>query len=557
LNETKGSGINESGSSSGINESSGLEIPGIKVPLEVKIPADLGFDPIKFPDYRLNQLEVAKQDSTTKKQLFLLEAPTGSGKSLAGMTSTRLQGLERSVYLVATKQLQDQIVNDFHIPVLKGRGNYPCLNFANQYPDITSEICSEYKEVRGGCHYSNNCPYSEAKKAALSAPCCILNYPLFFSEANYVGGFSGVNELIMDEVDVVEDQLMSFIEVKITKKIVERYKLGLPKFKTKLEAWKDWADQSAGTIGAEIEAITEEQMVRFSALQMKEFTRLKRIHRKLGFLSSNLDDSWVMELEDDPKSLTLVSFKPVIVSKYAKSYLWKHTTHALGMSATILGPSAMAMDFGLHSWDQESASIPSPFPIESRMVKFVPVANVVRDNMDKAEIELMDYINKTLIPRHSKEKILIHAVNYNLANFLYDNLHSDTHVFFKHGKLDRATQLEDFKAVQKPAIMISPSMERGVDLPGDLCRVVIVAKVPYPSLGSPQVAKRIHTGSDGSLWYARRTIRSLIQMTGRGTRYLGDYSVNYILDQQFANLFDKRKEIFPRWWVDALVKSDL
>jgi Rad3-related DNA helicase len=105
--------------------------------------------------------------------------------------------------------------------------------------------------------------------------------------------------------------------------------------------------------------------------------------------------------------------------------------------------------------------------------------------------------------------------------------------------------------------MISPSMERGVDLPGGLCRVVIVAKMPYPSLGSPQVNKRIHTGSDGSLWYSRRTIRSLVQMTGRATRFLGDYSVNYILDQQFGNLFEKRGEIFPLWWKDALVKSDL
>jgi len=123
-----------------------------------------------------------------------------------------------------------------------------------------------------------------------------------------------------------------------------------------------------------------------------------------------------------------------------------------------------------------------------------------------------------------------------------------------HDKNDRAIALERFKSYEQPVAFVSPSMERGIDLPGDLCRVIIVAKVPYPNLASPQVNKRLHGFSDGNLWYARRTVRSLIQMTGRATRFQGDWSLSYILDSQFGQLVARNRHIFPQWWRES-VKS--
>ncbi|GAI90470.1 unnamed protein product, partial [marine sediment metagenome] len=83
------------------------------------VPSDLGFDHDKFPTFREHQLETAQQVVTSEKPLFLLEAPTGSGKSLLALTAHSLMDKPRTVYLVSTKQLQDQIEQDFHIPVLK------------------------------------------------------------------------------------------------------------------------------------------------------------------------------------------------------------------------------------------------------------------------------------------------------------------------------------------------------------------------------------------------------------------------------------------------------
>ena len=80
---------------------------------------------------------------------------------------------------------------------------------------------------------------------------------------------------------------------------------------------------------------------------------------------------------------------------------------------------------------------------------------------------------------------------------------------------------------------------------------MIVCKVPYPYLGDKQVAARAYTAG-GNLWYQVATIRSLVQMTGRGVRHEDDHCATYLLDGQFMTLWQKSKSLFPKWWAEAL-----
>ncbi len=113
-------------------------------------------------------------------------------------------------------------------------------------------------------------------------------------------------------------------------------------------------------------------------------------------------------------------------------------------------------------------------------------------------------------------------------------------------------QLEGFKADERSLVLISPSMDRGVDLPEDLCRFVVLLKVPYPYLGDIQISRRLYSAKDGPLWYAIQTIRTIVQATGRGVRSEDDYCISYILDEQFGRLYREYTGMFPRWWRDAL-----
>jgi Rad3-related DNA helicase len=94
-------------------------------------------------------------------------------------------------------------------------------------------------------------------------------------------------------------------------------------------------------------------------------------------------------------------------------------------------------------------------------------------------------------------------------------------------------------------------LDRGVDLPDEQCRVVIIAKVPYPYLGDRQVNARLHS-KGGQVWYNVQTVRSIVQMTGRGVRHEDDWCVSYIIDSQFNNLWSRGRGLFPLWWKEAM-----
>jgi Rad3-related DNA helicase len=96
-------------------------------------------------------------------------------------------------------------------------------------------------------------------------------------------------------------------------------------------------------------------------------------------------------------------------------------------------------------------------------------------------------------------------------------------------------------------------MERGVNLPGDLCRVAVVMKVPFLNLGDKQISTRLHSDKkSGQLWYNVSAIRTLVQMCGRGIRSAEDRCSIYILDAQFERLYRENKYLFPEWWRAAL-----
>ena len=80
---------------------------------------------------------------------------------------------------------------------------------------------------------------------------------------------------------------------------------------------------------------------------------------------------------------------------------------------------------------------------------------------------------------------------------------------------------------------------------------MVVAKVPYPNLGDKQVSSRLHSPG-GELWYQVQSIRSLVQMTGRGVRHDADYCTTYILDSSFISLWKKWGHLIPKWWSAAI-----
>ena len=534
----------------------------MKLPQELKLPK-------KFTAWRPGQGELIEKIAHSAAKVFLLDAPTGTGKTLLSIgvhqsrvlskTSkevlARLSGKPMSsydykcVFVTRTKQLQKQILEEFPATrSIKGRNNYICMKHQNEFPEFTAADCNNTAD---SCP---DCPYRLAKKEALRAPVAVLNTSYFLAEANGPGQFRDADLLVIDECDQLENELLSHIQLKITAKQLSRLHLELPKDPHSLQGWLVWADQISATLnnsivvlGAQLDLIAEEEWTDIEIAQNKQAGRLRNFRDKLRMFVGDVNDSWLFsEEESKEKQETTWIFKPVRVDAYAERYLWRHAKRFLGMSGTILDPEIMAADLGIEEWEYDRTE--SPFPVVNRPIYYQPVANLTYKNQ-ALELPKLAQAVAEIMDRYPEDKILVHTTSFFIRDYLMRNL--NTGRIISHDSFNRADQLEKFRRTPDPAVMLSPSFDRGVSLDNDLCRCVIICKVPFISLADPQVKARMKMPG-GERWYLLKAAQTIVQMSGRGVRSVNDYCDCFILDKQFGSLLNRMRQYFPQWWRDAI-----
>lgn len=515
---------------------------------DVPIPPELHL-PAKFTHWRPEQHLAIQWAKRQEAPVLILEAPTGVGKSLIAATLQRVWDTKLG-YVCHFRYLQDQLQRDFpYAYVLKGRRNYPTANYPDEFPRIHAGLCMR-RGPSGKCplcyddetgqHY---CPYEKAKQQALSSDFTVLNYALFLTEANYVGQFAGLPFVVLDEGDLAEASLMQFVEVNISKRMVSRYNIPAPPTKTKTAQWVAWAEQ----VRQQLRTVRKNTGSRDPA-ELEEQAQLARLIARLDFfLDTQEGAAWVLCSDNLDKGPWV--FRPVYVSPFAPDMLWAHGKRFLVMSASIINPYQFARDLGLREGQWAFLRLSSPFPVERRPIYVRPAANMTKSGEAREWPRLLVGLDKLL--SELDERTLVHTVSYGLAKYLAENSrHRDRMVMYndasQHGEaLQRYLDRKD-------AVLIAPSMSRGVDLPDDACRNIVVAKVPYPYLGDKQVSARLYSGRDGSQWYAVQTARELVQATGRGMRHAGDFCRTFILDKQFINFVGRHPRLLPEWWLAAV-----
>lgn len=520
-------------------------------------PVDFGIT--KFKAFRPHQLETALEVKAAFERgmkLVLVQAPTGIGKTLIAVLIAIMLEVDM-VYTCHTKALQAQFMKDFEglgAEELTGRRNYPCLKDPALFPRLTAELCTWKSpnckpcglskqgcqpNSEGCCPCKSDCPYEIQKRKTLRAPIGVLNTSYHLLETNFVGGFDDREFVTLDEIDQMENALMSLIEVTIPETMMRKYDLPRPKFKTKRESWEEWAPQALEIV-----------KLRLSKLQglwgvddLIAEHQLSRLKAKLEFFISEVDDTWVYDGGS--------AFKPIWVNKYADRHLWSHAKRFLGMSATISPWRQLCRDLGISPNDVEFIDVPSVFDPTRRPIYYQPAANMNHQSKEGELPQLVEALDR-ILEKHSRDKGIIHAVSYhNVARIMELTKYRERVV--THSESDRKSQLAYFINSPRPLVLLSPSIERGIDLPYDQCRFVVIAKVPFPYLGDPQVSARLYRGkSAGQAWYDASTTRRIVQATGRGMRSADDACVSYILDSAFGDFYERNVSMFPRWWRDAL-----
>lgn len=494
-------------------------------------------------------------------QAVVLSAPTGTGKTVIAELTRRRLG-SQAVYAATTKTLQAQVLADFdYARVLQGRDNYPTELAPERFDDDTWRLsCADctWTSAKPSCQWCSSkaaCPYEVAKADALDADLAVLNTAYFLTEANGPGKVSGRDLVILDEADTLESALMSHAEVRISRSWAQRLNLEPPSIvthtaKKAVSTWRAWAEDAYAQVSDARTRYSDHDEDPGDVRARKHLDGLKaKLRMLIDGLADDDDPAWVYVDDRDGN----IVFRPVTVSQLGPSLLWRHGERFLLMSASVISAQEMMDSLGMQGrW--EHVEVPSTFAPERRPVYATPVADVTSKAYDEAVPQLRSALAR-IAEQHYADNILVHSVSYKLARDLVtylDGAPNVEHEIISYTSAQgRNRALSKFRDRGRPAIMVAPSLARGVDLPDDACRVVVVAKIPYPYLGDRQVHARLYSPG-GQVWYQVATVRAIVQMTGRAMRHGDDHSVSYVLDRQFLSLWRKAKHLFPSWWTDAL-----
>lgn len=514
-----------------------------------------GFSKFQGKDWRPGQEEAFRLALASEKKAVAICAPTGSGKSLIGMMAGVAHS--KAAYLCSSRQLQRQLEGDFpEALTMMGRSNFPCLQGGGR----TADLCVHSKIAP--CELKPACAYEVHKKLVLVHRLQILNYAYFLTESNHVGMFSEYPLMVCDEADVLESLLSGFIELRISETRLESLGIQPPRRKTAtaksgLAAWREWADGVARAkigermkqLGNRISRLRPDDTFTEEDLQaVKEYKALGALLGKIGIFAAHMDQNWIYQELETAKGRKEWIFQPVwLTPALSSKYFFRHGERFLLMSATFPPKAILAETLGLPAGDIDYHEMPSTFPAANRPVILHPVADMSHKTFDEGLPLLLKEIER-ILHQHRGERGIIHTVSWKLNEAV---MAIGNPRLISHNGRDKEDALQAF--LRSPeGVFVSPSSTRGVDLPDERCRFVIIAKAPFQNLADKLVSSRVYGSGLGAFWYRAICAQDIVQASGRGVRHRDDWCVTYLLDKQIEKLVIENLNLFPGYWKQAL-----
>ena len=554
----------------------------------------LGFTP------RPGQKEAADQVLTAfvdeNMQNVILNASTGTGKSIIGavvaeaLTSAKgcaADTVKSSISLTATNVLAKQYGETFSsleksgkYIMIKGASNYECSVLSEPANPETADACAWVTMVQAGSEFEdtisthcNKCEYLATKKKKNTVRHLTTNYSYFFVDRMYTGKFEDRDLIVWDEAHLINDlfsehnaihfsqkrlqamakeiaETIHLTDVQIAKQLSsitadcgKKDKINDSNYKSYLAALQKiyiYAKEQ-GTQGA---------ATAMRSGQMKTYTKLSRFAKKYEGLSCKIDDLFkfdyphVFEWKEQDAA---VSVKPVFVSKMMEEL--QCSAHNLFMSATI-SDAFMVKTLDLVPERTKFIKLPPTFSKDNKEVIFFDPMSLNYTSLQNPDTvkQLRKNVAK-IVKKHidAGDRGIILAPSFKLQSELVSELQAQS--WAKNYRLFEQRQgekLEHTLAAFKqykggPAVLISPAMFEGIDLPGELSRFQILVKAPFPNLGDRRMKFILDHHPD---LYSLITLMKAVQGAGRSVRSADDFATTYCLDKNLERLWGSRTNLW-------------
>lgn len=522
-------------------------------------------------DIQLDALDFTKEQIRHGKKYILLNMPTGSGKSLFSIMFINwyLNYINKDAkfdILTNSKILQQQYVNEFHfIANVKGRNSYRCRDYSDASCEEGNELNKAFKKK---CH---DCPYEKAQEGWINNRVGLTNFHYFNSICLYKKELlvnKDPNVLIIDEAHGFADILCENFSNRISKTLLKR--MGFIdaetntiyqdiKFIKSVDEYANYIkDVFINRLNQKIGKI-ETKIIK-SSLPMGEKVKLTKslnlINKTLSNYNTFLTDyqnnpsNWIIDFEytQDKYFSKNIIVEPIWSYPYLPEYIWDKFDHVIMMSSTILNKNQFCYMNGIEKKLTSYCDFESPFDIKNRKVFYLKgVGKMSYDSKENTFNNQLKYIDK-IINKYKDKKGVIHTFSYELSKKL-EEVYKDNDRFIFHDPENINQALEEHYANDKASIIVSPSLISGIDFKDDYSRFQLILKIPYPSLGSKKIKKRLEINKE---WYSLKTCADLIQMSGRGVRSYDDYCDTFILDDSFSNLLQYSYKYLPKWYTDSI-----
>jgi len=546
-------------------------------------------DLLKYNPRREQQETLDFIDTEYKKnplnKFFLLNLPVGTGKShlalmLADWYRKNVNRMARVDIITNSKLLQDQYADTYDsICDLKGKENYECEEYACS--------CAQGAEfARLNKTSCESCPYSSARESYINGGISLTNFYLYILYAMYnpkLMEARAARVLIVDEAHEFDDVMTGFVSIKITEAVIKKFKFSnepvllkelkqistiahyvefLKYLNTEIVSTQEQMEK--GMYKAPRDVVSDKRDLKLSKVLnvknkdvklMQLMTDLKQYQLKIEIFLKEYKDNpnnWVLETSYNEKLRQKeLSLEPIWAYDYLDKYVFSHYDMVFLMSGTILDKNLFCQLNGLDVTKAVYYSIESPFPVKNRPIYYMPVGKMSFKQKEETFERYIPYIKK-ILDKYSTSKGVIHTNSFELSNWIQKSIKDKRLIF--HDSTNKDEMLRMHCESDKPTVIVSPSMDTGVSFDDDLARFQIIAKIPYPTLGSQKNKMRQSNNPD---WYSWKTVSGIIQMSGRPVRSNKDYADTIIIDGSFGDVMKHSSQFLPDWVQNAIKRINI
>lgn len=546
-------------------------------------------DLLKYNPRREQQETLDFIDAEYKKnplnKFFLLNLPVGTGKShlalmLADWYRKTANRMARVDIITNSKLLQDQYSDTYDsICDLKGKENYECEEYACS--------CAQGAEfARLNKTSCESCPYSSARESYINGGISLTNFYLYILYAMYnpkLMEARAARVLIVDEAHEFDDVMTGFVSIKITEAVIKKFKFSnepvllkelkqistiahyvefLKYLNTEIVSTQEQMEK--GMYKAPRDVVSDKRDLKLSKVLnvknsdvklMQVMTDLKQYQLKIEIFLKEYKDNpnnWVLETSYNEKLRQKeLSLEPIWAYDYLDKYVFSHYDMVFLMSGTILDKNLFCQLNGLDVTKAVYYSIESPFPVKNRPIYYMPVGKMSFKQKEETFERYIPYIKK-ILDKYSTSKGVIHTNSFELSNWIQKSIKDKRLIF--HDSTNKDEMLRMHCESDKPTVIVSPSMDTGVSFDDDLARFQIIAKIPYPTLGSQKNKMRQSNNPD---WYSWKTVSGIIQMSGRPVRSNKDYADTIIIDGSFGDVMKHSSQFLPDWVQNAIKRINI